>query len=739
MTTQLLSFKKSLLLIAPALLLTLAAPYSIAADIFGPPSTVDYQGRLLDSTGTPFGDTAPTNYELRLRLYDAETGGAIVWAEKQIVTVSKGLFSVRLGEGNAILGAGAVEEGTVGHASPGLPGAFNGKERFLGVTVVLPGQANPAEIIPRLSFLASPFSYVAGTAQVAQSVNQPAGSPPSSLNVGSISYVPLVLSASATLGGTNSTVLADATSATVAATLPSGTAADKKEITVTKTDASANPVTVPPPGGGSINGSASPITLSRRGDSVTLRNTDANNWIIVSRYSESNVVADSPIAGGLLARGGAPGVQGVNRNGYAFSGNGGDNDSGLFSTQDGKISLYTNAVEKVYLDNDEFTTSANFTANNFASFFGTVNFTGATTLNGVTTVGNTFAMNDRVLKLRGTGDGNHWLSYRSSFAGYNIDGPVLSGASGGILGSTGGGEAGTLVWQRINGRGHVGINGNTSNEAVLRVNGAGDSKGIGSYGFLASGGAGAGGGTNANYGIWSDGRMLCAEYNAASDARIKQPIGVSDSPADLTSLMQLKVTNYTFRDTVAQGKKEQKKLIAQEVEKVVPNAVSKVTNVVPDIMKKAPLLGGWITLPTDLKQGERVRILADGYEAAIYEVLEAKPAKFRTSFTGDNKEVFVYGREVKDFRTVDYDAISMLNVSATQQVKKDSDTAEEALRKEVEELRAKLAALEKKNTERETRLTALETALLGKPAGSGATKVGKVTAGGNNTVPVVTR
>ena len=30
-------------------------------------------------------------------------------------------------------------------------------------------------------------------------------------------------------------------------------------------------------------------------------------------------------------------------------------------------------------------------------------------------------------------------------------------------------------------------------------------------------------------------------------------------------------------------------------------------------------------------------------------------------------DVFVYGRQVEDFRTIDYEAISMLNVSATQE------------------------------------------------------------------------
>ena len=39
-------------------------------------------------------------------------------------------------------------------------------------------------------------------------------------------------------------------------------------------------------------------------------------------------------------------------------------------------------------------------------------------------------------------------------------------------------------------------------------------------------------------------------------------------------------------------------------------------------------------------------------------------------------KVFVYGREVDDFRTVDYQAISMLNVSATQALLKRIETLE---------------------------------------------------------------
>ncbi len=66
-----------------------------------------------------------------------------------------------------------------------------------------------------------------------------------------------------------------------------------------------------------------------------------------NKFPSSGIVkADSiVVAGGVLARGGAPGLNGVSKNGYAFSGNSGDKDSGVFSTGDGKVSLYANNTE----------------------------------------------------------------------------------------------------------------------------------------------------------------------------------------------------------------------------------------------------------------------------------------------------------------------------------------------------------------------------------------------------------
>jgi len=53
------------------------------------------------------------------------------------------------------------------------------------------------------------------------------------------------------------------------------------------------------------------------------------------------------VNGGVRARGGAPGGNGVNDNGYAFTGNGGDNDSGMYSSSDGQVEFYANAGERM--------------------------------------------------------------------------------------------------------------------------------------------------------------------------------------------------------------------------------------------------------------------------------------------------------------------------------------------------------------------------------------------------------
>lgn len=211
-------------------------------------------------------------------------------------------------------------------------------------------------------------------------------------------------------------------------------------------------------------------------------------------------------------------------------------------------------------------------------------------------------------------------------------------------------------------------------------------------------------------GIWTSDFFV-----ASSDARIKNVLGVSDGRDDLAALAKIEVTNYTYKDVIAKGSDACKKVIAQQVEKVFPQAVRKETDVVPDIYQPAVLAeNGWIELVTDLKPGERVKLIGEN-EEGIHEVLEVGEGKFRTAFApADESKVFVFGREVDDFRVVDYEAISMLNVSATQELSRRVEAGREeneALREENAKLKQRLTELEAGDRLRDTRLSALEAAL----------------------------
>lgn len=161
----------------PALLALFVALFSITsvanAQVAGAPGFVDYQGTVFDGTsGAPLGSAGtapnytadPKNYSMEFKVYDSQSAGNVIWAETQTVTVSLGQFSVRLGSGVAIVGL------TPAASETSIINAFSGKDRFLELTVVIPPAATGTPITPRLAFQASPFSFVAERAKLADEV-----------------------------------------------------------------------------------------------------------------------------------------------------------------------------------------------------------------------------------------------------------------------------------------------------------------------------------------------------------------------------------------------------------------------------------------------------------------------------------------------------------------------------------------------------------------------------------------
>ena len=104
--------------------------------IYAGPDRFNYQGRLTDAGGNPVADGSNS---LTFRIYDAPTGGTVLWSETRSVTTEQGVFSVTLGETNPIPSE-----------------LFSGSSRYLGVQV-----GSDPELVPRTLMASVPFAHSA--------------------------------------------------------------------------------------------------------------------------------------------------------------------------------------------------------------------------------------------------------------------------------------------------------------------------------------------------------------------------------------------------------------------------------------------------------------------------------------------------------------------------------------------------------------------------------------------------
>jgi hypothetical protein len=262
----------------------------------------------------------------------------------------------------------------------------------------------------------------------------------------------------------------------------------------------------------------------------------------------------------------------------------------------------------------------------------------------------------------------------------------------------------------ITNNGFIGIGTTNPTQAKLVVNGNANGS-IGNFNYLQLGSPITGSNTTNsayNYSIYASNRIAATEFNAFSDARIKEIKGISNNEKDLETLSKIQITDYQFKDKIGKGNGQYKKVIAQQVEGVYPQAVSKITDCIPDIYKLAKIENGFIQLENhNLKVGERVKLIFDDKQE-IVEVKTISDLGFTiVDFHRINpKSLFIYGREVTDFRSVDYEALSMLNISATQallkqinELKNQNETLKNALEENKNDFKQLKAELKELKTE----------------------------------------
>ena len=644
-------------------ILLFATGVSLAVAQDSAPYFLSYQGTVTDGAGLPIGNTTPENRRVRFQIYSSATGGTAIYGEQQTITIAGGEFSVLIGNGQAITGVSCPSNNT---ALAAILSNMSNNSLYLGVSVAASDGSFTSEISPRQQLVAGAFAF---RSKVAETVTSQ-GVTASMLATGAVTSDKIAAGA-VTVNSINN---ASITSAKIA------------NSTITSSNIDGNSVGLWSVSGSSIFRSAGNVGIGTSSASAPLTvqasstsgaAPDANGiYVNNTTAGRNSVVAARVVQGGgapiysmdLLGVGGW--TMGMDTSDYALKfGTSWENPFGtntrLTLDRSGNMRLLSGTT--LFASNIDLYSNGNMLTGKMADsdwwqIFG-----------------------------EGSSD-NGSLVIRS---GDNSNEPIIFRQT-------------DTERMRIASNGYVGI-GTSSPNAPLHISGTGSSV---SYYRNATGTGN--GWSDTSYTTFSDVFSLIVSHGILadliylqSDERIKVIENFSDAEKDLETLLKIQITDYHYKDSVANGTSKHKKVIAQQVEKVFPQAVRKSESPIPDIFAEAAITNGWVQLATDLTVGEKVKLLTKQGEIQAA-VTAVRADGFQVDTDVENGNVFVYGRIVDDFRVVDYDAISMLNVSATQQLNHDLETMAADSNGEFSKLRSELDAKTQTIKQLESRLEKLE-------------------------------
>jgi hypothetical protein len=209
-----------------------------------------------------------------------------------------------------------------------------------------------------------------------------------------------------------------------------------------------------------------------------------------------------------------------------------------------------------------------------------------------------------------------------------------------------------------------------------------------------------------NITIFSQHAVLAGSVSAYSDSRIKENIQDLQDDVALQQLRLIQPKTYTYKDVVEKGTGPVYGFIAQQIREVLPYATSLIKNVIPDIYKLGDRVEDIVTLRESTfsfnessgnvkfiqKKGGDVIVPVNFVSSNQLQILDT------SKLDQTESEIFVYGREVDNFHTLNKDAIFTVNVAATQEL----DRQLQAAKVQIASLETRLALLESQFTASQT-------------------------------------
>jgi len=175
-----------------------------------------------------------------------------------------------------------------------------------------------------------------------------------------------------------------------------------------------------------------------------------------------------------------------------------------------------------------------------------------------------------------------------------------------------------------------------------------------------------------NYSLKTFDNIICGKNSyALSDMRIKKNVSNIDDVSSLEKILKVEPKIYGYIDNIQRTNSNVYGFIAQQIRDILPEATELTTKFIPDIFKLVKKNGNIINLnEEDLKKIEIRDILEIYTKDNSYEVKVINKDNDGIEIDRNIKDndIFIYGRQVKDFHIIDKSYLYTLNICATQEL-----------------------------------------------------------------------
>jgi len=183
------------------------------------------------------------------------------------------------------------------------------------------------------------------------------------------------------------------------------------------------------------------------------------------------------------------------------------------------------------------------------------------------------------------------------------------------------------------------------------------------------------------YTVRSSHRMASAAFDVFSDVRIKKNIQDVDDVSALDTIRLIQPKLYNYIDEGLRGTERVWGFIAQQVKSVMNYAVNTSDEFVPDIFCLSTVgnlsnTSCTLTLPTppNIIIDEKLRLIMENgcYKDVVVKTVDGNVLTVDCKI--EQEKIFVYGKNVTDFHTLNKDAIFTVAVAALQEVDRELQT-----------------------------------------------------------------